>query len=341
MNELKQPSIYGVSHKELKAFLNEHDLSPHLAHSIFEELYKKKLSQTISKITWDTLKKYFSLELPAISLIQKSGDGTIKFLLKFTDGKKVEAVLIPFHKRYTICLSSQVGCAMNCSFCFTGTMGLSRHLKAFEITGQYLVLKKYLEENISKEAFSPNIVFMGQGEPLHNFEEVQKAISLFLDRKAYALGPRQITLSTAGFIPGLKKFNLLPPINLAVSLHSAFNDQRTKLIPINAQYPLEQLFAILDEIKLMKRQFITYEYLLIDNLNDRAEDAKALQTLLGHRRALINIIPFNPYPGGDYQRPKEDKIQNFKEMLVEKKLRVFLRTTKGDEILAACGQLNS
>ncbi|MGZ3789376.1 MAG: 23S rRNA (adenine(2503)-C(2))-methyltransferase RlmN [Bacteriovorax sp.] len=341
MNSDLKPSIFSLCQKELKQFLQENSHSPHLSTSIYEVLYKKNISQNISVKTWKILQDAFSFDLPKIVNSLSADDGTIKFLMEMNDGQRVETVLIPFHKRYTVCLSSQVGCAMKCSFCFTGTQGLSRNLKSSEIIGQYIVAKKYLEKEIDQNAIAPNIVFMGQGEPLHNFDEVKLALNIMLDPEGLGLGPRQITLSTAGYLPGLKKFNQLPKINLALSLHSPFNETRKSLIPITGQYPIENIFEALDEVKLMKRQFITYEYILIDEVNDRLEDAIALKELLLNRKAIINIIPFNPFPGGSFKRPSNEKIEHFKEMLVERKLRTLVRTTKGSDILAACGQLTS
>ncbi len=334
-------SIYDLTLDELKCTLLEHGHSEFVASSIFEFLYKKNKTQTVSEKTWHLIREKYRFSLPKIVGQFKSDDGTFKFLMEFEDGKKVESVLIPFFKRYTVCLSSQVGCAMKCSFCFTGTQGLTRNLKSGEIIGQYIVVKQFLEKEISSSSPSPNIVFMGQGEPLHNFDEVNRALTIMLDPLGLALGPRQITLSTAGYLPGLKKFNQLPKINLALSLHSPFNETRKELIPIAGQYPIEEIFKALDEVKLMKRQFITFEYLLIDELNDRVEDAIALENLLGKRRAIINIIPFNPFPGSQYKRPALDKVEQFKEMLVQRKLRTMIRSTKGSDILAACGQLTS
>ncbi|MFA6237815.1 MAG: 23S rRNA (adenine(2503)-C(2))-methyltransferase RlmN [Bacteriovorax sp.] len=334
-------SIYGLTKNDLSLFLASHGRSKNLAVIIYETLYKKKSKQILSTETWNLLRNNYSFDLPVISVSSKANDGTYKFLIEFVDGKKVETVLIPFHKRYTICLSSQVGCAMKCSFCYTGTMGLTRHLKTSEIIGQYMVVKKFLETEIATAALIPNIVFMGQGEPLHNFDEVQKALEILLDSEGAALGPRQITLSTAGYLPGLKKFNLMPNINLALSLHSPFNQTRKDLIPITGQYPIEEIFSALDKVKLMKRQFITYEYLLIAEVNDGLKDADELQNLLGKRKSIINIIPFNPFPGSTYKRPTEESVENFKAMLVERKLRTMVRLTKGTEILAACGQLIS
>lgn len=337
-----EKSIYELSEEELKSFLEINDISPDFSATIFRNLYKKnKHEQPISKKIMALLGKNFTLNLPSIHTVSKSPDGTVKFLMMFADGKSVETVLIPFHKRFTVCLSSQVGCAMKCSFCYTGTMGLSRHLKSSEIIGQYIVAANYLDTELGLKTMSPNIVFMGQGEPLHNSTEVLKAIQIMMEPLGLGMGPRQMTLSTAGYLPGIKKLNDFPKINIALSLHSPFNDIRKELIPINQHFPLEDIFEALDGLDLMKRQFIVYEYLLIDGLNDRIEDADELLKLLGERKSAINIIPFNPFPGSKYKRPSAEKVEAFKEMLVERKLRTMIRTTKGSDILAACGQLKS
>lgn len=342
MGLLKENSIYALTQEDLKSFLSANDFSLELAPIILQNLYKKnKRTKTISEKLLSVLEGNFSFSLPEIKQVSKSPDGTIKFLMGFHDQKTVETVLIPFHKRFTVCLSSQVGCAMKCSFCYTGTMGLSRHLKSSEIVGQYVVAANYLREELGQKPVSPNIVFMGQGEPLHNSEEVLRAINIFMEPLGLGVGPRQMTLSTAGFLPGMKKLADFPKINIALSLHSPFNEVRKELIPINQHYPLEEILGALDELDLMKRQFVTYEYLLIDELNDRKEDADELKRLLGNRPAIINIIPFNPFPGSSYKRPSTEKVEGFKEMLVERKLRTMVRTTKGSDILAACGQLKS
>ena len=343
MSTMKKLSIYSLTKIQLTHFLSEHGQSFHLAKLIYEALYKSNPDQEISEKTWSLLKNHFDFHLPKIAKTSLASDGTVKFLMEFSDANRVETVLIPFHKRFTLCLSSQVGCAMKCNFCFTGTQGLTRNLSAGEIIGQYIVASDYMKKYISevKTNLSPNIVFMGQGEPLHNFDEVNTALQIFLDSAGLSIGPRQITLSTAGYLPGLKKFSAMPKINLALSLHSAFNDIRKTLIPITGQFPISEIISSLDQVQLMKRQFITYEYLLIDELNDRVEDAIELHKLLGQRKAIINIIPFNPFPGSSFKRPSLKKIEAFKAMLVERKLRTMVRTTKGADILAACGQLIS
>lgn len=340
-NPIPEHSIYALTQDDLKSFLRVHDYSPELSSIIFQHLYKNKRTQALSSRLTELLEKEFNFSLPEIITVSKSPDGTIKFLLGFPDGKSVETVLIPFHKKFTVCLSSQVGCAMKCSFCYTGTMGLSRHLTSSEIIGQYIVAVNYLQKELGHKPVTPNIVFMGQGEPLHNHEAVLNAIKIFMEPLGLAIGPRQITLSTAGYLPGMKKLELFPKINIALSLHSPFNEVRKELIPINQHYPLEDILASLDTLDLKKRQFITYEYLLIDGLNDREDDANELQRILQERRAIINIIPFNPFPGSSYKRPQQDKVNQFKEMLVQRKLRTMIRTTKGSDILAACGQLKS
>lgn len=338
---LNENSIYALTQEELKIFLKTHKFSSELSTIIFQNLYKNKRQQVVSNKLMELLEQHFSFELPQIKEVATSPDGTIKFLMGFKDQKTVETVLIPFHKRFTVCLSSQVGCAMKCSFCYTGTMGLDRHLKSSEIIGQYIVASNYLTKQTGHRPISPNIVFMGQGEPLHNAEAVMAAINILMEPYGLGIGPRQMTLSTAGYLPGMKKLNLFPKINIALSLHSPFNHIRRQLIPINQHYPLEDIFAELDQLKLMKKQFITFEYLLIDGLNDRLEDADELKKLLGERAALINIIPFNPFPGSQFKRPDKEKVEYFKELLVARKLRTMVRTTKGSDILAACGQLKS
>lgn len=341
MTTIVKTSFYSLKLSDLCLFLDKHGHSSDVATIVFQHYYKNKKTQSISSKVLQLLEDNFDFTLPKIQTVNVSPDGTIKFLLSMSDDKTIETVLIPFHKKFTVCLSSQVGCAMKCSFCYTGTMGLARHLKDFEITTQYLVARNYLEELTKTRAVSPNIVFMGQGEPLHNVSEVKNAIDLFMENMGLAIGPRQMTLSTSGYLPGIRKLNDFPKINLALSLHSPFNEIRKELIPINTHYPIEDVLAEFDKLDLLKRQFITYEYLLIDELNDRVEDADELLNLLGDRKAIINIIPFNPFPGSHYKRPSPEKVEFFKSKLVERNLRAMIRTTKGSDILAACGQLKS
>jgi 23S rRNA (adenine2503-C2)-methyltransferase len=292
----------------------------------------------VASKTLEGFRENYNFDLPKIAQILTSEDGTVKFQMQFSDLLEVETVLIPFHKKFTLCLSTQVGCAMNCSFCYTGTQGLKRNLSAGEIVGQYLKAFEWLQENQPK-AMKPNIVFMGQGEPLHNVTEVKKAIEVFNDTKLVGLGRSQMTLSTVGFVPGIKELKDFPKINLALSLHSPFDHERNQLIPLNQKYPLKEVMYAFDEMIHLKEEFMTFEYLMIQDFNMFDEHVEGLFQLISQRKAVINLIPFNPFPGSEWKRPSADEIHLFKEKLVSKKLRVMVRTTKGDDILAACGQL--
>ncbi len=251
-------------------------------------------------------------------------------------------LLIPFQNKYTLCLSTQVGCAMKCSFCFTGTQGLKRHLATEEIIGQYILAVRWLQEFRPNGHQLKNLVYMGQGEPLHNFDALKAANEIFLDQHGTSIGVQKITISTAGYLPGLIRWNEeMSGVNLALSLHSPFEEKRNKLIPINQRYPLADVLKCIDEIPLKRKQYIIYEYLLIKNFNESIEDAHATGELLREKMAIVNLIPFNPFPGSEFERPEQSQIEIFKSILESYKLPVLIRGTKGDDILAACGQLNT
>jgi 23S rRNA (adenine2503-C2)-methyltransferase len=333
-------SVFSMNQQDWKALLSMKGHSPHVLPFLLDGIYKDQRiwRKHLSSELIGDLETEFELTLPKISNTQESPDGTVKFLMRLKDGLEVETVLIPFHKRFTVCLSTQVGCGMNCSFCYTGTQGLKRNLTADEIVGQYLMARNWLK-NKNTNALTPSIVFMGQGEPLHNAESLLKAIEILNDPNLVDVGHRQMTLSTVGFIPGMETLLKFPRINIALSLHSPFEEERSKLIPINNKYPLSEVMKLLDTLPLLPRQFITYEYLLIKDFNMSDAHVEELGKLLGHRKAILNLIPFNPFPGSEWQRPTLEEIETFKEKLVSKKLRVMVRTTKGSDILAACGQL--
>ena len=333
-------SAFSLTQEDWQNLLLSEGESPHVLPFWLDGLYKDKKiwSKHVSPKLIERLKDKIDYSLPEISHIQESLDGTVKFLMRFQDQMEVETVLIPFHKRFTVCLSTQVGCGMNCSFCYTGTQGLKRNLTSGEIIGQYMVATQWLKQKNTK-ALNPNIVFMGQGEPLHNLIEVSRAIKVLNDPQLLGLGQRQMTLSTVGYLPGIKALKNFPQINLALSLHSPFEDERKLLIPINERFPLSEVMKELDALTDQKKRIITYEYLLIKNLNMSDRHVEGLYELLGNRRAILNLIPFNPFPESHWERPDENEINAFKEKLVAKRLRVLVRTTKGSDILAACGQL--
>ena len=342
-----KPSFYDLNYSDLERVIHQNNLNNSAAAVLFNWHYKKKeTARCIDKIAQCSsafFENTFDFSLPEIDTVHEStNDRTVKFLFKLKDHHKVETVLIPFHNKYSICLSSQVGCAMNCSFCFTGTQGLKRNLTTSEIVGQFIQAWRWLAVNRPGEERILNIVFMGQGEPLHNFDAVKKACEIFLSQHGASIGVQKITISTAGYMPGLKRWSLeIPGVNLALSLHSPVSEKRNELIPINKKYPLHEVLAMIDQIPLNKKQFITYEYILIKDFNDTPEDAKKLGEILAGKSAYINLIPFNAFPGSHYQRPDLESIERFKAVLDTFKIPTLIRTAKGDDVLAACGQLNS
>lgn len=313
---------------------------------MFNWHYKKRKAEPcvidLAKKSIAFVGENLSFDLPEIDLVHESQDKTVKFLFKFQDGQKVETVLIPFNNKYTICISSQVGCAMKCSFCHTGIQGLKRNLATEEIIGQFLEAQRWLTKNRPDDDRILNIVFMGQGEPLHNFDAVKKACEIFLTQHGLSLAPHKITISTAGYLPGLQRWKAeMPKVNIAVSLHSIIKEKRDKLIPINQRYPVEDVMKFAEEIPEGRTRFVTYEYLLIKNFNDSDEDAHLTGMALEGKNVYISLIPFNPFPGTEYERPEIHEVEHFKSILDRYKIPTLIRKTKGDEILAACGQLNS
>ncbi|MCD2451561.1 23S rRNA (adenine(2503)-C(2))-methyltransferase RlmN [Methylicorpusculum oleiharenae] len=340
-------SFYDLNFSDLETVINQNNLNGSAAAVLFNWHYKKKenaqCNDNIAKSSLAFFEENFDFSLPEINTVYESKkDRSVKFLFKLKDNHKIETVLIPFHNKYSICLSSQVGCAMNCSFCFTGEQGLKRNLTTSEIVGQFLQAWRWLATNRPGEERILNIVFMGQGEPLHNFDAVKKACEIFLSQHGTSIGVQKITISTAGYIPGLKRWSQeIPGVNLALSLHSPFEEKRNELIPINKKYPLDEVLTYIDKIPLNKKQFITYEYILIKDFNDSSVDAKKLGTILADKRAYINLIPFNSFPGSRYEPPELDSIEQFKAVLDTFRIPTLIRSAKGDDVLAACGQLNS
>ena len=343
-------SFYDMTFIELQESLKKFGFKSNAANLLFNHYYKfKKLEPCQHHNLSPKVKEYilnnFSFELPVIKSANESEDKTVKFLIQLTQDKPdelIETVIIPFQNKYTICLSSQVGCRMNCSFCFTGTQGLKRHLTTSEIVGQFIVAWNWLEKNRPQDEPIKNIVFMGQGEPLHNFDAVKKACQIFIDQHGTSIGLQKITVSTAGYLPGLKRWNdEMPGVNLALSLHSADSKKRQELIPIDKKYPLEDILNYIKTIPLARKQYIIFEYLLIDQFNDSLEDAREVALAIKDLNPIVNIIPFNPFPGSKYKRPTLESITAFQSEISTFKIPAIIRGTKGDSILAACGQLNS
>lgn len=344
--ETKLINIYSLQLKELEDLLVQKGFTRFVADQVFHWIYKRfqfspSTWSNISKNLKTFLEEEMDLSLPKIVWQGLSTDGTRKFLLQMVDGETVETVAIPAKDRMTLCISSQVGCAIGCTFCHTGTMGLKRHLKANEIVGQHLAVTRWLMDNSDSEVRISNIVYMGQGEPLHNFDAAKSSAYLFMEPRGLALGQRKITLSTSGMVPQIERFNEFPPVNVAISLHAAHDKVRTELMPINKVYDLKRLFNAIKKIPLKAHRHITYEYLLIDGVNDSMEDIEGLCRLLHKKESKINIIPFNEYPSSNFKRPSSERVIWFKNQLLNRGLITTIRTTKGTDILAACGQLKS
>jgi 23S rRNA (adenine2503-C2)-methyltransferase len=278
----------------------------------------------------------FDVATPAIVSDLKSIDGTRKFVLELADTRRIEAVFIPDTPAMTFCISTQVGCAMGCGFCLTGKMGLVRNLTAGEITGQVRVLAN--ATGMLEHPF--NIVLMGMGEPLQNYDNTMKALRMLHDQHGLAVSPRRVTLSTVGIVPGLDRLAAEPLMpNLAISLHATTDEQRSELVPPNRKYSLGNILDACRRFPLKKRNRITFEYVMLDGVNDTPEDARRLAKLLSGIKAKINLIPLNPAPGIPYRRPSDAKVDRFAQLLADRHLTVSVRKSRGQDIRAACGQL--
>ena len=284
------------------------------------------------------LQKKAVLKVPQIIKREDSSDGTIKWLISLDDGNAIETVFIPEGDRGTLCVSSQVGCALNCQFCATATQGFSRNLMLSEVIGQLWLARRELKQH---SIGVTNVVFMGMGEPILNLDVVSKAAELMMSDDAYGLSKYRVTVSTSGVVPGMKELSIrVPDVSLAVSLHAAFDDTRTKLVPINKKYSLDVLLqACRDFYGPDSKRKITFEYVMLDGVNDSLADAKRLAVILEGIGAKINLIPFNPYPGARYLCSSDDAIKAFSRYMMKAGYVVMVRKTRGQDIQAACGQL--
>ena len=278
--------------------------------------------------------------LPTIANSQMSDDGTRKWLVKLADGNCVETVFIPEEGRGTLCISSQVGCMLTCSFCATARQGFSRNLDASEIIGQLLLADRLLTTAGLGPRPVTNVVMMGMGEPLLNYEEVISALRLMLDDITFGLSRRRVTLSTAGVVPRIDNLAMDCPVSLAISLHAVTDELRDQLVPINRKYPISQLLGACERyLENDTRRRITFEYVMLDGVNDSVEDARRLATLLKNIPSKINLIPFNTVPGITYKRSGTNAINRFRSELMRQGLTTITRRTRGADIAAACGQL--
>jgi 23S rRNA (adenine2503-C2)-methyltransferase len=316
------------------------------ATQLYKSVYQRsfddfELMTDLPKPLRASLPAEWDIKLPPVHRRFDSADGTRRYLVRLTDGELAETVYIPEENRDTICISSQIGCALACTFCLTGQLGLTRHLTPGEIVSQVLIAQR---ENLrpsagaAREAF--NIVLMGMGEPLHNYENVMKAIRILHDPDGLNMSMSRMTLSTAGVLPAIERLGAEPMIpNLAISLTGATNDKRNQLMPINRRYPLEQLLDVVRRFPLKHRQRVTFEYVLLRGVTDSPEDALNLVGLLKGLRAKVNLIPFNEAEELTYQRPPDAVVSRFQQVLTDHHISAFVRRNRGNDISAACGQL--
>jgi 23S rRNA (adenine2503-C2)-methyltransferase len=278
----------------------------------------------------------FTFTNPVVEKREKSSDGTEKFLLRLADGRHIESVFIPDTPAMTFCVSTQVGCAMACAFCLTGQMGLVRNLSAGEIVGQVGALADALD--LRQKRF--NIVLMGMGEPLHNYDETMKALRILADKEGLSISPRRVTLSTVGLLPALERLAREPFMpNLAISLHAPTDAVRGALVPLNRKYGVAEIIEACRRFPLKRRSRITFEYVLLAGVNDSPEDARTLARLLSGVKSKVNVIPLNAAPGIPFERPSDEAIDRFAQVLADHHLTVSVRKSRGRDIRAACGQL--
>lgn len=338
---MKKVDLRNLILKELEDFAQELGLQKYRGSQLFHWVYGKGVDSLdmmtdLSRETRELLSDKAYISTLREVKKQLSSDGTEKFLFELEDGHRIESVLIPEEDRLTLCISTQVGCGMECAFCLTGKGGLARNLKSSEIVNQVLHVQKGLPER----KVVTNIVIMGMGEPLSNYNNVVKAIEILKHPLGPAIGARRITLSTAGLVPVIKKLgesNL--KVNLAISLNASTDDQRNQIMPINRKYPLKTLIEACREFPLRKGRMLSFEYVLLEGVNDSPEDARRVSNLLKGIPCKINLIPFNEFPGAPYKRPPEKSVLRFQEILTSNNYSVFIRKPRGRDILAACGQL--
>ncbi|PAU80911.1 23S rRNA (adenine(2503)-C(2))-methyltransferase RlmN [Halovibrio salipaludis] len=296
----------------------------------------------VSKTLRARLAEIAEIRGPEVLLDETSSDGTRKWVMRMAEGNSIETVLIPDGERGTLCVSSQVGCSLDCSFCSTGKRGFNRNLSAAEIIGQvWAALRTFMPFDRTKERPITNVVMMGMGEPLLNFDNVVDAMDLMMDDWAYGISKRRVTVSTSGVIPALEKLGEVSDVSLAISLHAPNDELRNELVPLNRKYPIERLLSATKQYLsgLGDRRRATIEYTLIEGVNDQPEHASQLADLLVDVPCKVNLIPFNPFPESDYRRPSGNAVKRFQDIMNQAGYITTVRTTRGDDIDAACGQL--
>lgn len=333
--------IKTLSHTQLVTWLKDHGIRSFRADQIFKWIYHRQADTfhemtDLNKALRQRLATHFTIDRLETVRTEDSADGSRKFLFRLADGELIESVLIPERGHDTLCISSQVGCAMGCRFCLTGRAGLIRNLTAAEIISQVRDVKR----TMSDPDRLTNIVFMGMGEPFANYENLMGALRVLTDNdRGLRFASRRVTVSTAGLVPAIERFGTESPVNLAVSLNAADGKTRDLLMPVNRRYPMDRLLEACARYPLKPHRRITFEYILIKGINDSPADAERLAKLLRPVRSKINLIPFNPHEGSRFERPAPETIDAFLQVLLDRHYTAIVRKSKGQDISAACGQL--
>ncbi len=345
---LETPSkvnLLNLDQQAMKAFFAAMGEKAFRASQLLKWLYQQDIDDidtmtNLGKALRTRLKETCEIVMPEVVYEQPSKDGTVKWLLRLADGNCIETVYIPEGDRGTLCVSSQVGCALKCTFCSTAQQGFNRNLEVHEIISQVRVAVRTLGGGVKDGRAITNVVMMGMGEPLLNFDNVVSAMDLMMDDLAFGLSKRRITLSTAGVVPALDRLREVSDVSLAVSLHATNDELRNQIVPINKKYPIHELLASCRRYIADKpHRKVTFEYVMLEGINDSVDEAKALIKLLEGIPSKVNLIPFNPFPGTDYQTSSREVIDRFQETLINGGLVTIRRKTRGEDIDAACGQL--
>ena len=337
-------NLIGKSRGELERLFVAMGEKPFRARQVMKWLYGRSVLDAASMTDLsldlrDRLQQQADFSLPEIQACERAADGVIKWQLAAGQNQAIETVFIPEANRGTLCISSQVGCAMNCSFCATGHQGFNRNLSAAEIVGQVLLAGRELADEGHAQSVT-NVVFMGMGEPLANLRPVLEAIDVLTDDLGFGLSRRRVTVSTSGLVPQIRRLAESARVALAVSLHAPDDELRNELVPINRRHPIAELLPVCwDYVQKTNTKDVTFEYVMLSGINDDLSHARALMRLLRNRPAKVNLIPFNPFPGTDYRRSSAVQVDAFRDILMGAGIMTITRRTRGDDIAAACGQL--